>query len=130
TRLVSDQDGQVKFDWEKPQKPIALPGSWANIDSRVGVVMLNGAGMAYAQASGYSRGISVYTDIAYGSYSEQTRQFKAGDEVAHRVGVFFVEVTPKETASLAKSCKIESKAEGQVVHFKQPDGKVVELPLL
>lgn len=130
TRLVSDEDGQITFNWQKTQKPVALPGSWANVDGRLGVVMMDGAGMAYAQAHSYSGGLAVYTDILYGSYSNQHRQFKAGDEVAHRVGIFYVEVTPKETASLAKSCRIEAGPGGKVLRFKQPDGKVVEAPLL
>lgn len=129
TRLVSGENGQITFDWRKPQKPVALSGSWANVDGRLGVVMMDGAGMTYDQASKYSS-LAVYTDILYGSYSDQARQFKTGDEVAHRVGVFFVEVTPRETASLAKSCRIETTPAGQVLHFKQPEGKVVDLPLL
>ena len=129
TRLVSDEGGQIKFDWHKPQPPVALPGSWANVDGRLGVIMLDGAGMAYAQASRYSS-IAVRTDILYGSYSDHPVRFKAGDEVARRVGVFFTEVTPRETASLAKSCRIETTPNGQVLHFKQPDGKVAEVPLL
>jgi hypothetical protein len=129
TRLVSDENGGIKFNWQQPQKPFALPGSWANVDGRLGVVMMDGAGMTYAQASKYSPGIAVYTDLLYGSYSDQVRQFKTGDEVAHRVGIFYVEVTPKETASLAKSCRIETTPHGQVLHFKQPDGKPGEVPL-
>jgi hypothetical protein len=128
-RLVSEEDGKIKFDWQKPQKPVALSGSWANVDGRLGVVMMNGAGMTYDQASKYSP-LAVYTDVLYGSYSDHPRKFKTGDEVAHRVGVFFVEVTPKETSKLAKSCRIETTPGGQVLRFKQPDGKVVEIPLL
>jgi hypothetical protein len=128
-RLVSDADGQFKFDWQKPQPPAALPGSWANVDGRLGVVMIKGAGMTYAQAHGYSGGLAACADILYGSYSNQSGRFKAGDEVARRVGIFFVEVTPKETASLAKSCRIETTPNGGVLHFKQPDGKVGEVTL-
>jgi hypothetical protein len=129
TRLVSHKDGQVTFDWEKPQKPVALPGSWANVDGRLGVVMAEGAGMAYARASGYSRGSSVYTDMLYGSYSDRPRPFKAGDDVAHRVVILFTEVTPQETSDLAKSCRIETTPAGRVLHFTQPDGKTGEAPL-
>ena len=130
TRLVSDQDGQIKFDWEKPQEgPVVIPGSWANVSGKLGVVTLSGAGMAYAQASGYSRGISVYTDILYGSYSDEPRQFKTGDEVAHRTEIVFAEVSPRETSKLAKSCRIESTPGGQELHFKQPDGTPGEVPL-
>jgi hypothetical protein len=130
TRRVSDEDSQINFDWQKPQRPVPLPGSWANVDGRLGIILLDGAGMAYAQASRYSPGISVYTDILYGSFSNHPHHFKAGDEVAHRLGVLFVEVTPKETASLAKSCRIETTPNGRVLHFKQPDGKIAEVPLL
>jgi hypothetical protein len=130
TRRVCDVAGQIKFDWQKPQPPTGVPGSWANVDGRLGIIMLDGAGMAYAQASKYSRGIAVYTDTLYGSYSNRIVRFKAGDEVAHRVAVFFVEVTPKETASLAESCKVETTPNGQVLHFKQPDGNVAEVPLI
>lgn len=128
-RVLSDQDGQVVFDWPNPRPPMAVAGSWSNIDGRLGAVMVAGAGMAYAQACGYSPGISVCSDLLYGSHSDSPRQFKKGDEVAHRVVVFFVEVTPKETSDLAKSCRIETKAGGQVLRFKQPGGQDGEVPL-
>jgi hypothetical protein len=47
--------------------------------------------------------------------------------VAHRVAIFYVEVTPEETSALAQSCRIEEKAGGHVLHFKQPDGKNAEM---
>jgi hypothetical protein len=126
TRVVSGEESQIKFDWEKPQKPVALPGAWANVDGRLGAFMVTGAGMTYVQASRYSRGSAVYADTLYGSYSDQSRQFKAGDEVAHRVVIFFTEVTPQETSNLAKAWNIETKPGGRVLHLKQPDGKVCE----
>jgi hypothetical protein len=86
--------------------------------------------MTYAQAHGYSGGSATCTDIPYGSYSDQVRQFKTGEEVAHRLAVLLVEVTPKETSAVAKSCTFETTPGGQVLHFKQPDGKVAEVPLL
>jgi hypothetical protein len=129
-RSVSGQDGRTTFDWQKPQPPVAIPGSWANVDGRLGLVAPSGSGITYAQAHDYSRGIAVYTDILYGSHASQPRQFKAGEEVARRVGVFFLEVTPEETAALAKSCRLETTPGGQVLHFKQPDGKAAEVPLL
>jgi hypothetical protein len=91
--------------------------------------MVAGAGLAYAQASGYSPGISVCEDILYGSYSEHSRQFEAGEEVAHRTAVLFVEVTPKETMALARACRIEAKPGGSLLHFRQAGGKVAEVPL-
>jgi hypothetical protein len=130
TRMVSAEGGRMNFDWQKPQPPASLPGTWANVDGRLGVVMVNGGGLIYAQASGYSRGISVYTDILYGSYSDRPRQFQSGAEVAHRVAVLCAEVTPEETAALARSCQIEEKSGGSVLHFKQPNGEVAEVTLI
>jgi hypothetical protein len=130
TRMVSHQDGQHAFDSRKPQQPFTLPGTWANVDGRLGVVMAAGAGLAYAQAFDYSRGISVRSDILYGSYSDRRRRFKAGEEVAHRLAIFFVEVAARETRDLAQSWRIETKPGGQVLRFKQPGGKDAEVPLL
>ena len=129
TRVVSGQGGQTIIDWKKPRQPIDLPGSWANVDGRLGIVTVAGSGMAYAQASGYTPGICVCSDILYGSYSDHPKEFKAGEEVAHRVALLFVEVTPKETSALARSCKIEQKPGGQVLSFKQAGGGSVEVPL-
>jgi hypothetical protein len=128
-RVVTNQDGQTTFERAHPRKAVALSGSWANVDGRLGVVMVGGSGMSYAQASGYSPGISVCSDILYGSFSDHARQFKAGEEVAHRIVIFFVEVTPEQTAELAKSCKIETKPEGRVLQFKQPNGLASYVPL-
>jgi hypothetical protein len=92
--------------------------------------MAASAGMTYAQASGYPRGMSVYSDILCGSWSEQTCRFKPGEEVARRVALFFVEVTSEETLALAQSCRIEEKPAGQMLHFRQPGGKSQEIRLL
>lgn len=129
-RVVSGQGGQTIFDWQKPRQPMALSGSWCNVDGRLGVVMVAGAGMAYAQSSEYTPGISVRSDVLYGSSSDGLKQFKTGEVVARRVAVFFVEVAPKQMPELARSCGIEAKTGGQVLHFKQAGGKIAEVPLL
>jgi len=128
-RIVSHAGGRAVFDWQKTQPPTSLSGSWVNVDGRLGAVVLAGAGMNYTQATGYSRGICVYADILYGSYSDRARRFHAGEEVAHRVAVFFVEVTPEQTQSLAQSCKIEETAGRHVLRFKHPGGTQAEVPL-
>jgi hypothetical protein len=130
TRVVNTQDGRQTFDWQKPKKLAPLPGSWANVDGRLGVIVVAGAGMAYAQAAGYSPGISVCADILYAASSDHPKQFRAGEEVARRVVVFLVEAGPKETSSLARSCKIDEKSGSHVLRFKQLGGKLVEVPLL
>jgi hypothetical protein len=87
--------------------------------------------MAYKQASAYSLGISVRSDILYASYYDRPREFKAGEDVAHRVVVFSVEVTPQETSAVARSCRIvEERTGGHVLHFNQPGGKHTEVKLI
>gem|GEM_PF-1119653 len=135
-RTVFDAGGAHRIDWrpadrnrQKPYPAVALSGSWANVDDRLGVVMLAGSGITYQQASDYSRGISVCSDILYGSFSNRPRTFKAGEEIAHRVAVFFVEVTAQKTSALARSCQIDANAGGQVLHFTQPDGSETRVRL-
>jgi hypothetical protein len=129
-RVVTSQQDQVVFDWKRTQSPKKLTGPWINIDSRLGAVVLGGHGVTYAQASEYSRGISVYTDILYGSFDDQARQHKAGEEVAHRLAIFYVEVTPEETRALARSCRIQVKPGKRALLFQQPGGRHTEIPLL
>jgi hypothetical protein len=129
-RVLTHHEGQTIVDWQKKRQPIDIPGSWANVDNRLGVVMVAGGGMAYAQASAYSPGLSVYSDILYSSCSNRRREFKAGEEVAHRLAIFFVEVTSEETSALAQFCKVEEKPDGRVLRFKQPEGKSAEVAML
>ena len=130
SRSLSFETNRMIFDFKKPQHPLPMTGTWANVDGRLGLVMIAGRGIVYNQATGYQPGISVCSDILYGSFSDQPKHFKAGEEVAHRVALCFAEVTPKETAALARSFKIEKTGNGQTLRFKMPDGKEAIVPLL
>jgi hypothetical protein len=130
SRLVSHQDGHSAFDFRKPRPPLIVSGSWMNVDGRLGVVMARGAGLAYQQAGGYKPGISICEDILYGSLSNHRKHFQAGEEVAHRVAVACVEVTPRETAALAKTVRIEQGPRGSTLHLKLAGGGETEIPLL
>jgi hypothetical protein len=130
TRMVCFQDGKTVFDWQKQRGAMAVPGSWANVDGRLGVVVAAGSGMSYAQSTGYHPGMAVSTDVLYGSCVDKARHFKAGEQVARRIAVFSTEVTPKQTAALSRTCKIEDGPGGQVLRFKLPEGGVAKVPLL
>ncbi|MDB6025094.1 MAG: hypothetical protein JWM68_1317 [Verrucomicrobiales bacterium] len=130
TRTLSHGDGRMVFDFKKPQKPLAMAGSWANVDGRLGLVAVSGTGLTYTQATGYQPGISICQDILYGSFSNHSRTFKAGEEVARRVAIIFVEVTPGKTASLAKSFKVQETAAGKVLELKLPESGTSKIPLL
>jgi len=129
TRQVTYQGGQARFDSARPRGPMAVSGSWANVDGRLGVIAVTGAGMTYAQAKGYSPGISVCADVLYGSFSDKLRTFKKGDQVAHRMAIFYLEVSPRKTASLAHSVKVEKMHEGGILHFELPEGGASKVPL-
>jgi hypothetical protein len=131
TRQLFWQGGQAVLDFKKPQNPIAISGSWANVDGRLGLVMVAGGNLSYNQDKGYQHGISIYEDLLYGAFSTAPKEFKKGDEITHRVAIVLLEASPKETAALAKSFKIESNGDGgQVLRFKPPGGRETKIPLL
>lgn len=129
SRTVYHRDGATVFDWQRPQPPTALPGSWANVDGRLGIVAVAGSGLAYTQAVMYDPGMAVYADVLYGSFSHRPRTFRAGSEVVRRIILFFVEVTPDETSVLAQSVRIEGAPGSQMLRFGLPEGGVAEVPL-
>jgi hypothetical protein len=106
TRIVSCQDGKTVFDWRNTRQATGLSGPWVNVDGRLGVIAVAGAGMAYVQATKYTPGISVYSDVLYGSYSSQVRRFKAGDEVAHRLAVFLWKSRPRRLKNWRNPAKL------------------------
>jgi hypothetical protein len=129
-RVVYHQDGKTTFDWKKRQEPLALPGSWANVDGRLGAVMAVGSGLSYHQAAGYDPHTAVCPDVLYGSFSDHPHRFKAGDLLAQRIVLFFVEVTPKMTSTLSRSFRLTEKSGSQVLRLKLPEGGHAEVPLL
>lgn len=128
-RVLTDAEGQTILDWKKPQKSIALRGSWGNVDGRLAVVAAFGHSLACVPGTGYAPGISVCADILYAEYSDHERQFKKGDEVANRIVLFCTEITPEETAELKESFVISGPPGGQILSFKPPHGSKEEVPL-
>ncbi len=91
--------------------------------------MFAGSGLSYSQATGYNAQ-AVCADVLYGSYSDRPRSFKAGDQVAKRIVLFFVEVGPEETSALSESVRIVDGPDGQVLRFRLPEGGESEVSLL
>jgi hypothetical protein len=118
------------FEWKNPGRASALPGSWANVDGRLGIVMVNGSGLCYSQAAAYDPHTAVCPDVLYGSYADNLRHFKAGDTLAHRIVLLLVEVTPKQTASLSQSFVIAQRPGTHVLRFSLPEGGAAEVPLI
>lgn len=125
-RLVSFQNGQKLCDSAKPSGPGAIEGNWVNIDGRLGMVVVQGAGISYRPATAVTPGISVKTDLLYGSFHDGKQTFKRGQEVGRRIVVCYVNVTPKEAARLARSCKVD----GGRLHVALGGGGAADIPLL
>jgi hypothetical protein len=127
-RVIYHRDGQTVVDWQGPSGEVDIPGGWANVDAQLGDVTVAGSGMTYSQASGYNAQ-AVCADIPYGSYSDRPQRVKAGGDVARRIVLFFVEVTPQETSALSQSVRIEETQAGKVLRFNLPEGAEAEVPL-
>lgn len=100
---------------------ISVPGQWANVDGRLGIVMVSGSGLTYQDVAGYNRD-GARQDFLYGSFSDKARSLKAGQQVARRIVVYFVETSPEETARLAEQIRIEKTPSGSVLHLALPEG--------
>jgi hypothetical protein len=126
-RTLYYQDGETTMDWKNPRPAFSIPGSWANVDGRLGIVAVAGSGMSYQPAAKYTRQ-AVYQDILCGSFREGAKKFNKGDEVAHRVTILFLELSPKETSALAKTVKMDESQ--KVLRLKLPEGGEATVPLL
>jgi hypothetical protein len=100
---------------------IRIPGNWANVDGRLGVVMVSGSGLVYQDAAKYNRD-GALQDTLYGSFSDTPRDFKAGSQVARRIVVFFTETSPGDTAKLARKIRVEKTPAGSVLCLTLPEG--------
>jgi hypothetical protein len=90
------------------------------------MVAIQGEGMSYQPATAITRGISVKTDLLYGSFHDGRQSFKRGQEVCRRIAVCYVNVTPAETSRLAQSCKVD----GERLHVALGGGGTADIPVL
>jgi len=127
-RTLYHQGGSQVILGPETESLIRIPGRWANVDGRLGVVMALGSGIAYQDVARYNRD-GAREDFLYGSYSDEPREFKAGDEVARRAVVFFVETSPEETARLAEKVRVEDTPDGGVLYLTLPEGGEREVRL-
>ncbi len=124
-RTVYHTEGKTTFDWQKPQQPVAIPGRWANVDGRLGIIAIEGSGLGYIQAQGYNAQ-GVYADVLCGSFSGRAKSYREGEQVARRITIILTEVTPEETAALAEVIRIE----GNTLRLTLPEGGEAEITLL
>jgi hypothetical protein len=122
--------GKSVFEFNKSQKPTGIAGSWANVDGRLGVVVIAGSGMEYVPATGYHPGMAVGIDVLYASSSDQPKSVKAGEEVTRRVVLFLVEMDAEKTAALAQSLSVTNESGVRVLRLMLPEGPEAQVPLL
>ncbi len=129
-RTLSAGMGKTVLDFKDPRPANTVPGSWVNIDGRLGVVLITGGSLCYRPATNYASGISVYTDTLFASsVLDQPKRCKAGEDVTRRIAILCTEISPKETAQLVKQIKVNSTPNGPVLSFTGPKGEKVTLRL-
>ena len=129
-RTLSTQFGKTVLDFKHPRPAAPVPGSWANIDGRLGVVLITGGSFWYRQATNYAPGISVYTDTLFASsVTDGPKRVKAGEVVTHRIAIFCTEISSKETAQLVKHVQVTGTPDGPVLSFAVPKGENITLRL-
>ncbi len=103
------------------QDLIRIPGNWANLDGRLGIVAVSGSGLAYEDVRNYNRD-GALQDTLFGSFSDSSRSVKAGKQVARRIAVVFTDVSPTETARLAREIRVEKSSKGDILRLVLPEG--------
>lgn len=123
-RVLYYQGGSQVITGPATSATIRIPGNWANVDGRLGLISVSGSGLAYRDVPQYNRD-GAREDYLYGSYSDAPRAFKSGEEIARRVAVFFVETSPDETARLAGKVRLT----GSVLSLALPEGATYTVDL-
>lgn len=128
-RMLYHQDGSQVVMGPDTDSLIRISGKWANVDGRLGILQVVGSGLAYRDVPKYNRD-GAREDCLYASYSDKRREFRAGEEIARRVVVFFVETSPAQTARLSEAARIERTPSGSMLHLGFPDGTQCQTRLL
>jgi hypothetical protein len=123
-RILHHQGGHAEIKGPETSGLVRIPGKWANVDGRLGVVAALGSGLAYRDVAPYNRD-GAREDFLYGSYSDSARSFKVGQEVARRAVVFFVETSPEETARLAD--QVQVLPDSRALRLSLPEGPAREV---
>jgi hypothetical protein len=103
-RTLCYEGGSQIITGPNTDQTIRIPGKWANVDGRLGVIAPIG-GLVYRDMPKYNRN-GAREDFLYGSFSAEPREYKAGDVVAQRALVFLTETSAEETASLASKVRL------------------------
>ena len=127
-RILYNENGADVVSGANSQRLIVIPGKWANVDGRLGIVSVLGSGLAYWDQGSYNRD-GAREDFLFGAYTDKPRTVKAGQEVARRAVVLFTEISPEETRRLAESVEVLEKEGSEILRFELPEGGKYEVDL-
>ena len=119
-RLITQGGKQTVIGGE--QKDHALPGSWVNIDGRLGLVTARGSSLLY-RAAGKPNRPGAREDILIGAHRSGPRSFAKGGVVADRAGLLLPDASPEETGKIATTLRVERGKGGTTLRFTGPDGR-------
>lgn len=106
-----------------------LPGNWANIDGRLGLISTPGSPLLY-RAAGKPNRPGAREDLLIGAFRGERRPVPAGAVVAERAGLILPGASPEETARLAQRFTVKRDAQsGATLQFQGTDGRVHTLLL-
>ena len=100
----------------------ALPGLYANIDGRLGLVSALGDGLLYHSAGKPNRP-GAREDLLIGSHIQGPVSFTAGAVVAERAGMIILDSSAAETAAVAASTRVTRDGDGLILTFTSPNGQ-------
>ncbi|WP_264822483.1 hypothetical protein [Halocatena marina] len=83
---------------------IELDGHWANVDDRLGMVVLDGSEMVYVGGRGYNRP-GARKDMWYGSHSDATNVDASGTDVINRAAIVLPNVDHSDTKTVATAAE-------------------------
>jgi len=99
-----------------------LPGLWANIDDRLGLVCSLGQGLLYRSAGKPNRP-GAREDLLIGSHSQGPHFFGRGEIVAERAGLVMLDSSRAETAAAAASTRVDRTGGTITLAFTPPDAQ-------
>ena len=120
-RVLYYEGGSQVITGPETDQTIRIPGRWANVDGRLGIVVLSGSGMAYRDVGKYNRN-GAREDFLFGSLSVEPREYKAGDVIARRAVLVLTETSPEETAALAEKARLDGGTGRLHIRIELPEG--------
>jgi hypothetical protein len=117
-RLFTANGEQVRRGGAAGDLPV--PGGWANVDDRLGVV--SAAGPMVYRSAGKPNRPGAREDILYGALVTAPRAFHPREEVVRRAMILLPDATAAQTKKVAATVRLDRGDIGTSVSFHDVDG--------